>query len=138
MELFEIEGSPQGRYYTIPRLTDESISYYYSATEEDVLLELNRLDVQTQYLQEQIDETMATLDRLAEPGREAERFWVGTEEYESYSRAAAPVIERLDFLKSMRAERVRMSEVLKLEYETQKRMGDSRPAAATGRGGNIF
>ena len=138
VEMFEIESSPQGPYYTIPRLTDESISYYYSATEDDVLLELKRLDVQIQYLQEQIDETMATLDRLAEPGREAESFWVGTEEYESYSRAAAPVIERLDFLKSMRAERVRMSEVLKLEYETQKRMGDSRPAAATGRGGNIF
>ena len=138
VEIFEIEGSPQGPYFTIPRLTDESISYYYNATEEDVLLELKRLDVQIQYLQEQIDETMATLDRLAEPGRDAERFWVGTEEYESYSRASAPFKERLEFLKSMRSERVRVFEVLKLEYETQKRMGDSRPAAAPGRGGNIF
>ena len=138
VEIFEIEGSPQGPYFAIPRLTDESIGYYYNATEEDVLLELKRLDVQIQYLQEQIDETMATLDRLAEPGREAGRFWVGTEEYETYSRASAPFSERLAFLKSMRAERVRMSEVLKLEYETQKRMGDSRPAAASGRGGNIF
>ena len=138
VEIFEIEGSPQGPYFTIPRLTDESISYYYSATEEDVLLELKRLDVQIQYLQEQIDETMATLDRLAEPREEAGLSWLGSEEYVAYQRASAPFSERLEFLKPMRAERVRVFEVLKLEYETQKRMGDSRPTAAPGRGGNIF
>jgi len=103
-----------------------------------VLQELQRLDVQIQYLQEQIDETRATMDELARPAREAGSFWIGTGEYEAYLRASAPFSERLDFLKSMRAERVRMSEVLKLEYETQKRMGNSRPSAASGRRGNIF
>ena len=134
----EAERSPQGPYYTIPRLTDESISYYYNATEEEVLHELARLDIQIEYLQEQIDDTRATIDGLAKPVREAGGFWIGTGEYEAYSRASAPFNERLDFLKSMRAERVRMSEVLKLEYETQKRMGDSRPVAAPSRAGDIF
>lgn len=138
VETLEGEGVGEVIHYTIPRLTDESISYYYNATEEDVLQELKRLDVQIEYLQEQIDETRATLDELARPAREAGRFWIGTGEYEAYSRASAPFSERLDFLKSMRAERVRMAEVLKLEYETQKRMGDSRPVAAPGRLGDIF
>ena len=138
LEGLAAERSSRGPYYTIPRLTDESISYYYNASEEDVLLELKRLDVQIEYLQEQIDDTRATIDGLAKPVREAGRFWIGTGEYEAYSRASAPFSERLDFLKSMRAERVRMSEVLKLEFETQKRMGDSRPVAAPSRAGNIF
>ena len=138
VETLEGEGVGEVIHYSIPRLTDESISYYYNATEEDVLQELKRLDVQIEYLQEQIDETRATIDGLARPVREAGRFWIGTGEYEAYSRASAPFSERLDLLKSMRAERVRMYEVLKLEYETQKRMGDSRPVAAPSRAGDIF
>ncbi|MDE2795870.1 MAG: M56 family metallopeptidase [Gemmatimonadota bacterium] len=111
----------QGPRYTMPLLNDESISYYYNATEEDVLQELARLDAQIQYLQEQIDETNATLDRL---GEKAGEVVVGTEEYLTYVGELARLHERGGLLRSMRTERVRMSEIVKLEYETQKRMGD--------------
>ena len=118
----------QGPYYTIPQLSDASISYYYNATEEDVLRELARLDVQIEYLQEQIDETNAEMDRLYAEGQETGEMWVGSSGYTVYLRKSAPVQERRDLLESMRAERIRMSEVVKLEYETQKRLGDgSRP-----------
>lgn len=114
----------QGRYYTIPQLIGESISYYYNATEEDVLQELARLNVQIEYLQEQIDETNAELDRLYAEGEETGEMWVGSRGHTIYLRKSAPVKERRDLLESMRAERFRISEVLKLEYETQKRLGD--------------
>ncbi len=124
-EYVDAEAGPQGRRYTIPQLSDESISYYYNGTEEDVLKELARLDVQIQYLQEQIAETSATLDRLAE---RAGDFEVGTKEYWTYLGESARLRERNGLLRSMRTERVRMSEVVKLEYETQKRLGDgARP-----------
>ena len=124
-EYVDAGAGPQGRRYTIPQLSDESISYYYNGTEEDVLKELARLDVQVQYLQEQIAETSATLDRLAE---RAGDFEVGTEEYWTYLGESARLRERNGLLRSMRTERVRMSEVVKLEYETQKRLGDgARP-----------
>lgn len=111
----------QRPYYAMPVLSDESISYYYNATEEDMLQELARLDVQVQYLQEQIAETDATMDRLAE---QAGDVAVGTEEYWTYLGESARLRERNGLLRSMRTERVRMSEIVKLEYETQKRMGD--------------
>ena len=120
VEIFEIERSPQGPYYTIPRLNDESVSYYYNAPEEDVLKELARLDVQVQYLQDQLVETEATLKELSE---EASDFDPETEEWWTYVGEVNRLHERRSLLRTMRTERVRMSEVVKLEYETQKRMG---------------
>lgn len=119
-EYVDAEAGSRGRHYTIPQLSDESISYYYNGTEEDVLQELARLDVQIQYLQEQIAETSATLDRFAE---RAGDFVVGTEEYLTYVGELARLRERGGLLRSMRTERMRMSEIVKLEYETQKRLG---------------
>ena len=123
-----------------PDAIEEATSRLSTALQalEDSVMRQMRQGQTIDDLQEQIDEMRTTMDELARPAREAGRFWIGTGEYEAYSRASAPYSERLDFLKSMRAERVRMSEVLKLEYETQKRMGDSRPAAAPVRAGNIF
>ena len=124
-EYVHAEADSQGRHYNIPLLSDESISYYYNGTEEDVLKELARLDVQIQYLQEQIAELPATWDRLFE--REGD-FEVGTEEYWNSRAESARLRERDGLLRSMLTERIRMSEIVKLEYETQKRLGDgARP-----------
>lgn len=134
LELVEVREYVEGleadrsdeTYYTIPRLNDESVGYFYNATEEDVLKELARLDVQVQYLQEQIDATRAAHDAIWESEPPAD-------DLSGLVRRGQELAEKLDLLKSMRTERVRMYETVKLEYETQKRLGAEAQAPPLGR-----
>lgn len=88
-------------------------------SEQGMLDELTRLDVQMQYLRERMDETQEVwdqaeedLDALDENSREARGLW----------REMAYAQERIALLRTMHTERLRRSEALKLEFETRKRM----------------
>ena len=88
-------------------------------SEQGMLDELTRLDVQMQYLRERMDETQEVwdqaeedLDALDENSREARGLW----------REMAYAQERISLLRTMHTERLRRSETLKLEFETRKRM----------------
>ena len=122
---------PQERVYLVPAFGDGGrVSHRYTATEEEVFAALERINVEAQYLREQMQGTRDAIAALS-ASREQMDLHAFTSEWQDLQ-------AKLDLLKSMRNERMRESEVLKLEYETQKRMGDSRPAAAPRRDGNIF
>ncbi len=88
-------------------------------SEQGMLDELTRLDVQLQYLRERMDEIRKgweqaeeTRNALDERSQEARDLWGEI----SYAR------ERFGLLRTMHTERLRRSEALKLEFETRKRM----------------
>ena len=93
--------------------------YYQPTSEQGMLDELTRLDVQMQYLRErmaeirkaweQAEETRSALDRNSQEARD---LWSEI----SYAQ------ERFTLLRTMHTERLRRSETLKLEFETRKRM----------------
>ncbi len=110
----------QGRSYRIPAPIGTGIQYYPDTPEQDVLERLARLDVQIQYLREQmdeIDEAVAEMEKARKPlDREsavARDLW----------RQITYAQQRSILLNSLHKERVTMNETVKLEYETQKRMG---------------
>ena len=94
-------------------------AYYQPASEQGMLEEMTRLDVQMQYLQErmaeirtareQAEETRSALDKNSQEARD---LWSEI----SYAQ------ERFGLLRTMHTERLRRSETLKLEFETRKRM----------------
>ena len=94
-------------------------AYYQPASEQGMLDELTRLDVQMQYLRErmaeirtareQAEETRSALDKNSQEARD---LWSEI----SYAQ------ERFGLLRTMHTERLRRSETLKLEFETRKRM----------------
>ena len=93
--------------------------YYQPTSEQGMLDELTRLDVQMQYLRERMDEIRKgweqaeeTRNALDERSQEARDLWGEI----SYAR------ERFGLLRTMHTERLRRSEALKLEFETRKRM----------------
>ena len=94
--------------YRIPPPIGTGIRYYPEATEQEVLDKLKELDVQIQYLREQIAETREAMDRME----------VRDQEYDYLS-------ERYELLRSMHAEHVRMAELTMLQYETTKRLRGS-------------
>ena len=120
----------RGLVYQITRVP-ESNQYTYRATEEDVLRVLGQLDLEMAYLREQMD---ATEDAFSELERAASEFNANGPQYgednSTEARALRRDMEELrarqELLYSMRAERMRESETVKLQYETQKRMRESR------------
>ena len=102
--------------------TGVSGAEYYQhqpTSEQEMLDELTRLDVQLQYLRERMDEIRKgweqaeeTRNALDERSQEARDLWGEI----SYAR------ERFGLLRTMHTERLRRSEALKLEFETRKRM----------------
>ena len=108
--------------YTLTRGSGSN-QYTYRATEEDVLKELTRLEVEMEYLREQITETRnlasAAAKNLSEAeGNSTERNAAVTD-YEEFN-------ARRELLQSMRAERLREYETVKMQYETQKRIREGR------------
>ena len=108
--------------YTLTRGSGSN-QYTYRATEEDVLKELTRLEVEMDYLREQITETRdlasAAAKMLSEAeGNSPERNAAVTD-YEEFN-------ARRELLQSMRAERLREYETVKMQYETQKRIREGR------------
>ena len=101
----------------------ESNRYTYRATEEDVQQELARLEVEMAYLREQITATrdleFATIERVEEAEPNSTERRAALTDYEEVS-------ARADLLQSMRTERMREYETVKLQYETQKRMREGR------------
>ena len=105
--------------------------YGYRATEEEVLERLELLDLEMQYLREQMD---ATKDAISEHERAASEFHDQGPQYAQDNRTEERALRRdrqelqtrHEMLKSMRAERMRESETMKLQYTTQKRMRESR------------
>ncbi len=115
-----------GFLYQITR-GPESNRYTYRATEEDVHKALTQLEVEMDYLREQINETA---DAFSELERAAGEFYANAEENSAEARARrrdmGELRARTDLLYSMRAERMREYETIKLQYETQKRMREGR------------
>ena len=124
----ELEGFYQSRglFYQLTRGSGSG-RYTYRATEEDVLEVLAKLELEMEYLREQIDETEDAYYELEsaeaeilEQGREnVEDNWM---EWVTLRRDKEHLRERLELLRPMRTERMRESETVKLEYETQRRM----------------
>ena len=97
-------------------------AYYQPASEQGMLEELTRLDVQLPYLRERMDEIRNAWQQaekirnaLDERSQEAKDLWAEI----SYAQ------ERFGLLRTMHTERLRRSETLKLEFETRKRMQGS-------------
>ena len=115
-----------GFYYQITR-GPESNRYTYRATEEDVHKALTQLEVEMDYLREQINENAEAFSELERAARE---FYANAEDNGTEARANRRVRDELraraDLLYSMRDERMREYETVKLQYETQKRMRESR------------
>ena len=105
--------------------------YGYRATEEEVLERLELLDLEMQYLREQMD---ATKDAIGELGRARNEFHAKGPQHAQDNRTEENALlrdmqeqqTRHEMLKSMRDERMRESETMKLQYTTQKRMRESR------------
>ena len=103
--------------------------YTYRATEEKVLEALARLDLELAYLREQID---AADDAYGELER-AEGELVAKGDVEANRAELAALRKDLEELRvryqllhTMRGERMRESETMKMQYTTQKRMRESR------------
>lgn len=115
-----------GLYYRLTR-GPESNRYTYQATEEDVFEALTELEVEMDYLREQIGETS---DAYGEFELATIEFHSNAEENSAEARALrremGELRARTDLLYSMRAERMREYETIKLQYETQKRMREGR------------
>ena len=117
-----------GLVYTLTRGTGSN-RYTYRATEEDVLEELARLELEMAYLREQMDETASAFDETERAVRE---IYAAGPPDENSAEARALLRDREDLraraelLQSMRTERMREYETVKLQYETQKRMREGR------------
>ena len=103
--------------------------YTYRATEEKVLEALAQLDLELAYLREQID---AADDAYGELER-AEGELVAKGDVEANRAELAALRKDLEELRvryqllhTMRGERMRESETMKMQYTTQKRMRESR------------
>ncbi len=103
--------------------------YTYRATEEKVLEALAQLDLELAYLREQID---AADDAYGELER-AEGELVAKGDVEANRAELAALRKdlqelrvRYQLLHTMRGERMRESETMKMQYTTQKRMRESR------------
>ena len=88
-------------------------------SEQGLLEELTRLEVQREYLRERMDEIKSTMDDIV--GEEA-----GSVGDANRWREFNDLQELQSLLRSKYKERIRMSETLRLEYETQKRMREQR------------
>lgn len=112
----------QGLVYTLSRGSGSS-RYTYRATEADVQQALTELEVEMDYLREQITATrdleFATIERVEEAEPNSTERRAALTDYEEVS-------ARADLLQSMRTERMREYETVKLQYETQKRMREGR------------
>ena len=117
-----------GLVYTLTRGTGSN-QYTYRATEEDVLKELARLELEMAYLREQMDETASAFDETERAVRE---IYAAGPPDENSAEARALLRDREDLraraelLQSMRTERMREYETVKLQYATQKRMREGR------------
>lgn len=116
--------------YNMTRGTGPS-RYGFRATEEQVLEALELLDLEMQYLREQMD---ATKDAIGELDRARTEFRAKGPQHAQANRAEERALliglqdeqTRHELLKSMRDERMRDAETMKLQYTTQKRMRESR------------
>ena len=141
-DAFHRSYQPRGPYFTITRGSGSS-RYIYRATEEDVLEVLARLDLEMEYLRQQMNETDDGLREI--DSREVELMRKGGEYFRdnpaeviALRRDRDHLRDRLELLKTMRTERMRESETVKLEYETQKRMPGGLPSVAAPLGGPVF
>ena len=108
-----------------------SNQYSYRATEEEVLEALAQLDLEMAYLREQLDETD---DAIGELQRETDGFYFKGPQHVRDNRAEERALRRdmqelqtrRELLRSMRAERMRESETMKMQYATQREMRESR------------
>ena len=117
-----------GFVYSLTRGTGSN-RYSYRATEEDVLEELARLELEMAYLREQMDETASAFDET--DGAVREFYAAGppddnSAEVRALLRDREDLRARAELLQSMRTERMREYETVKLQYETQKRMREGR------------
>ena len=111
----------EDRKYRVPAPIGTGIQYYPDTPEQEVLEQLAHLDVQMEYLRERMDEI-----RQAVTGLQKAREPLDVESAESKDlwRQINYAQERLILLTRLHTERLRMYETVKMEYETQKRMGD--------------
>ena len=92
---------------------------------------LAQLDLEMQYLREQMDATRDAIRELESARRE---FYAKGPQHAQNNRTEEGALlrdmqeqqTRLELLKSMRAERMRESETMKMQYTTQKEMRESR------------
>ena len=125
------DRAAQERHQIVYELTRGSGAnlYTYRATEEKVLEALAQLDLELTYLREQMDlagDAYRELERaegelVAEGDVEADRV-----ELAALRKDMEELRVRNQLLHTMRGERMRESETVKMQYETQKRMRESR------------
>ncbi|MXX35827.1 MAG: M56 family metallopeptidase [Gemmatimonadetes bacterium] len=107
----------QGLVYTLSRGSGSN-QYTYRATEEDVLKELARLEVEMEYLREQRNAADDAVDELYQGDDPSDAF--------AKRRMLLDLQARRDLLESMRTERMREYETVKMQYETQTRLREGR------------
>ena len=108
-----------------------STRYGFRATEEQVLEGLELLELEMQYLREQMD---ATKDSIRELDRVRSEFRMKGPQHAQANRTEERALlgdlqeqhTRHELLKSMRDERMRDAETMKRQYTTQKRMREGR------------
>ncbi|MDE2795867.1 MAG: M56 family metallopeptidase [Gemmatimonadota bacterium] len=88
-------------------------------SEQGLLEELTRLEVQRDYLWERMDELSSAMEDVAGEDAGYVSDKIRWREYNDLQ-------ERQSLLRSKYKERIRMSETLRLQYETQKRMREQR------------
>ena len=107
----------QGLVYTLTRGTGTN-RYTYRATEEDVIEALTKLELEMDYLREQRNATEDTIDELYQGD--------DPKEPDTFRRTIMDLRARVELLESMRGERMREYETVKMQYETQKRLREGR------------
>ena len=133
LSLTESDRAAEERRQVVYQMTrgTGSTRYSFRATEEDVLEALAQLDLEMQYLREQMDATRDAIRGLESARRE---FYAKGPQHAQNNRTEEGALlrdmqeqqTRLELLKSMRAERMRESETMKMQYTTQKEMRESR------------
>ena len=106
-----------GLIYTLSRGSGSN-RYTYKATEGGVLKELGRLKLEMDYLREQRNAAEDAIDELYQGDDPKEPV--------AFRRTIMDLQARRDLLESMRGERMREYETVKMQYETQKRVHESR------------
>ena len=123
----DLPGHPVSDSIRVSEPSDTLAFYYQVASEDDagllvvtseqgLLDQLARSEVEREYLQERMDEISSEMDDIVDGEEDDPTKW---REYADHR-------QRQSLLRSMYAERIKMYETLRLQYETRKRMRAQR------------
>ena len=122
LAVLEAVDTPMYRTLTPSLATGASGAEFYlyqPTSEQGMLEEMTRLDVQMQYLQERMDEIRKASEQAEETRSALDE---NSQEARDLARKISDAQLRVVLLRTMRMDRLKRSETVKLEFETRKRM----------------